>query len=68
MASYGWPVVSPTLLARLLRVEATVKRWQSQSYRECLEMGYSPERAAYHSARCCWPDAVTVQRMARWQY
>jgi hypothetical protein len=68
VASYWRPVVSPTLLARLRRVELVVKRWQSQSYRECLELGYSPERAAYHSARCCWPDAVRVQRMARWQY
>lgn len=60
--------MSPTLLARLRRAERMVQRWRAEDYFALLERGWSPQRAHYYSARRCWPDAVTAQRQANWQY
>lgn len=56
--------MSPTLLARLRRVEMMVHRWQQSTYREERASG-SQWRARYYSHRSCWPDALTLAARAR---
>jgi len=53
--------VSPTALARLLAAERTVQGWRRYTYAHYRSLG-QPCAARYYSARCCWPDALTLVR------